>query len=50
MWIDDPQRGQGNLRSDLYAAIWDAFQAHGIEIPYPQREIRVVGEPPERPA
>ena len=49
-WIDDPQHGQGNLRSDLYAAIWDAFQARGIEIPYPQQEIRIVGNAPERPA
>ncbi len=50
VWIEDPQRGQANLRSDLYAAIWEAFQSHGIEIPYPQREIRIVGEAPERPA
>ena len=50
VWIEDPQRGQANLRSELYAAIWDAFQAHGIEIPYPQREIRIVGDATERPA
>jgi small-conductance mechanosensitive channel len=50
VWIEDPQRGQANLRSELYAAIWEAFQSRGVEIPYPQREIRIVTEAPERPA
>jgi small-conductance mechanosensitive channel len=47
-WIEDPQMGQAGLRSDLYAAIWDAFQANGIEIPYPQREVRIVSETPSQ--
>jgi small-conductance mechanosensitive channel len=44
VWIDDPDQGMAGLRSDLYAAIWRAFREQGIEIPFPQREIRVLGE------
>lgn len=41
-WIEDPQRGQGTLRSDLYREIWHEFRARGIEIPHLQREGRVL--------
>ncbi len=44
VWVGDPDQGLGGLRSDLYAAIWRGFKAQGIEIPFPQREIRVIGE------
>jgi small-conductance mechanosensitive channel len=43
VWIVDPDQGQAALRSDLYGGIWQAFRRDGIEIPYPQREIRVMG-------
>jgi len=43
VWIEDPQEGTANLRSDLNYALWAAFRQHGIEIPYPQREVRVLG-------
>jgi len=43
VWIEDPQEGTGNLRSDLYFDIWREFRAKGIEIPYPQREVRITG-------
>jgi small-conductance mechanosensitive channel len=42
-WIADPENGRGNLRSELYLQLWSAFKAHGIEIPFPQREVRLVG-------
>lgn len=41
-WINDPELSQTSLRSDLNLAIWQAFQRAGIEIPYPQREVRIV--------
>lgn len=44
IWIDDPDQGMAALRSDLYAEIWRAFREQGIEIPFPQREVRIVGE------
>ena len=40
-WIGDPENGQSALKSGIYLAIWQAFQQHGVEIPYPQRELRV---------
>ena len=41
-WIDDPQNGQLNLKSDINRAILKALQAKGIEIPYPQRVVHAV--------
>jgi small-conductance mechanosensitive channel len=43
-WINDPQEGTGNVRSDVNVAIWRAFKAHGIVMPFPQREVRLLGE------
>ena len=43
VWINDPENGQGNLKSALNIGIWRAFQARGIKIPYPQRELRMLG-------
>lgn len=43
VWIEDPQEGSGNLLSELYYEIWREFRQRGIEIPYPQRDVRVVG-------
>ncbi len=40
-WVADPEKGAGLLRSDINLAIWHAFRDAGIEIPYPQREVRV---------
>ena len=42
VWIDDPESGMLNLRSEINLAVWRAFQEAGIEIPYPQREVRVL--------
>jgi small-conductance mechanosensitive channel len=43
VWIDDPDQGLAALRSELYDGIWRAFRRDGIEIPFPQREVRVLG-------
>lgn len=44
-WIQDPENGQLNLKSDINRVILSRFQARGIEIPYPQRVIHSVGAP-----
>jgi len=42
-WIEDPERGSQNVRSDVSVAILREFKARRIEIPYPQREVRLLG-------
>ena len=46
VWINDPEKGQGNLKSALNLGIWKAFADHGIKIPYPQREVRLLATTP----
>jgi small-conductance mechanosensitive channel len=46
VWINDPEKGQANLKSALNVSIWKAFQANGIKIPAPQREVRLLGSGP----
>jgi small-conductance mechanosensitive channel len=41
-WIADPVNGQLNVRSDVNLAVLKAFQEAGIEIPYPQRVVRLL--------
>ncbi|WP_297773704.1 mechanosensitive ion channel domain-containing protein [uncultured Roseovarius sp.] len=43
-WIRDPTGGLTNIRGNVYLALWDAFQANGVSIPFPQREVRMLGE------
>ena len=43
-WISDPTSGLTNVRGNVYLALWDAFQDNGISIPFPQREVRLLGE------
>ena len=43
VWIDDPEGGQLPLRSDINLEIWREFQKQGIQIPFPQREVRLTG-------
>ena len=45
-WINDPEAGTGGVRSAVNLAIWRAFREHGVEIPFPQREVRLLGNPP----
>lgn len=40
--IADPQNGKLGVQSAMNRAIWRTFQQHGISIPYPQRELRVL--------
>ena len=43
-WISDATKGLTNIRGNVYLALWDAFKEHGIAIPFPQREVRVLSE------
>ncbi|TAK91193.1 MAG: hypothetical protein EPO06_05410 [Burkholderiaceae bacterium] len=41
-WIDDPAEGATNVRSDLNREILKMFRTTGIEIPVPQRAVRIL--------
>lgn len=38
-WISDPSNGVSNVKSEALLQVWDAFKEHGIEIPFPQRDV-----------
>jgi len=41
VWIADPENGIGVVRTDINLAIWRAFKAAGITIPFPQRDLNI---------
>lgn len=43
IWIPDPEEGSAALQSDIYLEVWRAFQKNNITVPFPQREIRILG-------
>ncbi|MFZ1470104.1 MAG: mechanosensitive ion channel domain-containing protein [Paracoccaceae bacterium] len=43
-WISDPSEGLTNVRGNVYLALWDTFKENGISIPFPQREVRMLGQ------
>lgn len=47
VWIDDPEDGIVNIRSDMYFELLTRLAEAGIEIPYPQRELRMRATTPE---
>ncbi len=40
-WINDPEEGIGSVRSDVLKRLWDLFQANGISVPLPQRDLNL---------
>jgi small-conductance mechanosensitive channel len=38
-WIQDPVNGTANVRSEVMLGIWDLYREHGIEFPFPQRDL-----------
>ena len=45
VWINDPQNGINNVKSDLLWGIWQRFRANGIELPFPQRDLNLKSIP-----
>jgi small-conductance mechanosensitive channel len=41
IWIGDAQNGVQNVKSAVLLEIWDLFKEHGIQIPYPQRDVHL---------
>ncbi|MED5509317.1 MAG: mechanosensitive ion channel domain-containing protein [Pseudomonadota bacterium] len=44
-WMEGIDDGRNRVGGDLLLMIWDTLQQHGIEIPFPQREIKILGQP-----
>ena len=44
-WVADPDKGRDNLKSAINIAILEKLRAAGIDIPYPQRVVRVASLP-----
>lgn len=42
VWVENPEGGVLRLRSGINLEILSEFQKNGIEIPFPQREVRLV--------
>jgi len=38
-WIADTNDGVTNIKSDVLKRIWDLFHEHGVEFPFPQRDV-----------
>ncbi|MDP2229897.1 mechanosensitive ion channel family protein [Methylotenera sp.] len=49
LWIPDPEEGSAGLKTEIYLEIWRAFQKNNISIPYPQREVRILGGQVKQP-
>jgi len=45
IWVEDPEGGVLRLRSNINCEIWSEFQKNGVDIPFPQREVRLLGTP-----
>jgi small-conductance mechanosensitive channel len=43
-WIRDPSKGLTNVRGNVYLALWDALKEAEIDIPFPRRDVRLLGE------
>jgi small-conductance mechanosensitive channel len=45
VWISDPEQGVGSVRSEVLNRVWELFKENGIDIPFPQRDIRLKAWP-----
>lgn len=45
VWINDPEEGIGNVRSEIYLMVWREFKNHNITIPFPQRDVYIKSNP-----
>lgn len=41
IWIDDPQAGVANVRSEVLLNVWQIFRENGIEFPFSQRDLHI---------
>ncbi len=44
-WVDDVTEGRREPKSDVQRSIWRKFKEHGINIPFPQRDLYIKNIP-----
>ena len=44
-WIRDPEQGIGNVKSEVLKKLWWLLKENDIEIPFPQRDLNLKGNP-----
>lgn len=42
-WMEGVDDGKNHVGADLQLMIWKAFRENGIQFPFPQREVRILG-------
>ncbi len=47
VWINDPEQGVNNVRSEVNLGVWRAFKENHITIPFPQRDVHIRDLPAE---
>ncbi len=40
-WIQDADSGVSNVKSAVMLEVWRLFREHGVQIPYPQRDLHI---------
>jgi small-conductance mechanosensitive channel len=45
IWVTDPEKGLQNVSSEIRLLIWDTFHQHGVEFPFPQRDLHISSAP-----
>jgi small-conductance mechanosensitive channel len=43
-WMEGIDDGENRVGADLLLMIWTTLKANGIEIPFPQREVKILGD------
>ena len=46
-WVDGLDDGPNKFSSDVLFLVWDALKENGIQIPFPQREVRILDNAPK---
>ena len=41
IWINDPRNGLTNVKSAVFLGVWKLFGEHGIDFPFPQRDLHI---------
>jgi small-conductance mechanosensitive channel len=49
-WMEGIDDGDNRVGADLLLMIWTVLRANGIEIPFPQREVKILDEEKSGPA